>query len=516
MVKPEHKLSFGEKIGYALGDTAANLVWRGVLAFLMIFYTDVFGIAAAAAGVLLLIVRLTDGVTDVMMGMIADRTETRWGKFRPWVLWSAPVLALFMVLSFTTPGFDQTGKLIWAYVTYLGLILAYTANNVPYSALMGVMTPDHQERASLSSFRFAGAFFGGILMTGFLLDLVEYFGQGDQQRGYMYSAVVYAILLVIFMAITFFTTRERVAPQKVQKGHMKRDMADLFKNLPLIVVPLVSITAFVYYRNLITGVILIIGLGAAYYFGKQVLRRPRSDISGTQRDLIDVMTNKPWLILLCIGFLFNMFNSVKQGTIAYYFKHFADQPLLAGRYLLALLIVSMVAAFTTGYLVRLFGKKRLFIGSMVLSGIFTGGIFYLGPDQIIPVFVLGCISEFFAAVLPVLYFTMLGDGADYSEWMNGRRATGLVYSAGTFVMKASGGFAGAVIGIVLASYGYDGQDPSTIAAAIPGIKLLMSWIPTIFVFVAAGVFTLYPLTSEKMAEIEADLAVRREQSIEPV
>lgn len=510
MTAPEHKLPLREKIGYALGDAAANLVWRGALAFLMVFYTDVFGISAAAAGLLLLIVRLSDGVTDVLMGMVADRTKTRWGKFRPWILWSTPVLALFMILAFTTPDFSETGKLVWAYVTYIGLILAYTANNVPYSALMGVMTPDHQERSVLSGFRFAGAFFGGILMTGFLLDLVEVFGDGNQQQGYQYSMYLFATLLIIMMVITFLTTRERVPPPKTQEGNLKQDLFDLGKNLPLVVGPLLAIAAFFYQRDLTTGIILVVTLAVSYHFVKKLLNRPRDKTTGTQRDLVDLVTNVPWVILLCIGFLFNMFNSIKQGSVAYYFKHFAGHELMAGKYLIALLVVSMIAALITGHLTKIFGKKMLFIGSMILSGVLTGFIYFLGPDQTVEVFILGCAAEFFAAILPVLFFTMLGDSADFSEWQHGRRATGLVYSAGTFVMKTGGGFAGALIGLVLAIYGYDGMDKSTIEGAIPGIKALMSWIPMLFVFVAAAVMMLYPLTKEKMEQIEADLAARRE------
>lgn len=166
------KLAIKEKVGYAMGDAAANLVWRGALAYLAVFYTDTFGLAASAAALMFLIVRLTDGITDIIMGMIADRTQTRWGSFRPWVLISTPLLGLFMVLCFTTPDLNDQGKLIYAYVTYLGLTLFYTLNNVPYSALMGVMTNDDIERTSLSGYRFAGAFMGGLFVMGFLPDLV--------------------------------------------------------------------------------------------------------------------------------------------------------------------------------------------------------------------------------------------------------------------------------------------------------------------------------------------------------
>lgn len=202
------KLSVMEKSGYAMGDMAANLVWRGALAYLAVFYTDTLGISAAAAAFLLLSVRITDGITDIGMGMIADRTNTKHGKFRPWIIWSAPVLALFMVLAFTAPDFSPAMKLVWAYFTYIGLTLAYTVNNVPYSALMGVMTSSHTERSVLSGYRFAGAFLGGMLVMGFTPSLVDYFGNGDEATGYQYTMYVFAVLLVVLCGITFATTKE--------------------------------------------------------------------------------------------------------------------------------------------------------------------------------------------------------------------------------------------------------------------------------------------------------------------
>lgn len=511
MSEVTHKLSITEKVGYAMGDAASNLVWRAALAFLAVFYTDVYGISAESAALLLLIVRLSDGITDILMGMIADRTNTRMGKFRPWILWSAPVLGVFMVLAFTTPDFSPAGKLAFAYFTYIGLTLAYTVSNVPYSALMGVMTPDHSERNVLSGYRFAGAFFGGIMVTGFLVDLVDVFGQGNKQQGYQYSMVLFAVLLVAMFFGTVFTTKERVKPVIKQGSSLKQELKDLGKNLPFIVIPLLAITMFFYYRNLITAIIFALVIGLCWYFVKKLISKPESETTHTQRDLIDLLTNIPWVILLAIGFLFMMFNGIKQGTALYYFKYVIGSENLAGKYLIALLVVSMGAALMTGYVGKIIGKKNLFIISLVLGAVFTAAIAFIEPGQVIPVFVLGCISEVFAAVMPVLFFSMLGDAADYSEWKNNRRATGLIYSAGTFINKTGGGFAGAMILIVLASYGYNGMDPTTIGATIPGMILLMSWIPAGFALLGAAVMMLYPLNEAKMAQIESDLESRRAQ-----
>lgn len=443
------RIKLGEKLGYALGDTAANIAWRTLTTFLLVFYTDVFGISAAAAGVLLLVTRVTDGVTDVIMGMIADRTNTSKGKFRPWILWTSVPLGIILALTFTTPDFGPTGKLIYAYVTYIALTLIYTASNVPYSALMGVMTADDKERTSLSSFRFAGAYLGGILTQGLLIYLVLFLGNGDENQGYQYAIYLLSAVLVIFLLITYATTKERIKPEK--------DRAD----------------------------------------------------GSIMKDLTDLIKNKPWLILLLVGFFFVTYNSIKQGITVIYFKRYINDTTLAASYMVALLVVSMVAALVTTPLARKFGKKELFIYVMVFSGITNGMLYFAGPGDLELVYVLGILSEFGAGIMPVLFFSMLGDSADYSEWKNGRRATGLVYSAGTFAMKFGGGAAGAIIGFVLSGYGYDGMDQSTMAGALPAIKMLMSWVPALLTIPVVLALVVYPLTKERLSEILKQLNIKR-------
>ncbi|WP_394200914.1 MFS transporter [Shewanella waksmanii] len=502
-------LPFREKVGYAMGDAAANLVWRGALAYLAVFYTDTFGLSAAAAAMLFLVVRLSDGVTDIIMGMVADRTQSKWGKFRPWILWSTPFLALFMVLCFTTPNFSDSGKLIYAYVTYIGLTLAYTVNNVPYSALMGVMTPDDKERTSLSGFRFAGAFAGGLLVMGFLPQLVAYFGQGNDAMGYQYTMYLFAAILAILMLFTFLSTKERITPAINANSSLSKELSDLLKNLPFIILPLLAMTLFFYYRNLYSGLFFVLVFTAMAIVIRRLINTPQSSICGSQQDMIDLLTNKPWLILLGIGFLTMMFNGIKYGVIAYYFKYQVGDELMAGKYFIALLIVSILGALSTSYLSTRFDKRRLFISTLLASAILTAAFFWVPANNITLVFALGCAAEFFAAMMPTLFFSMLGDSADYSEWKNGRRATGLVYSAGTFVQKTGGGFAGALVLVVLSSYGYDGMRPETIAASLPGMQLLMSWIPAAFAFAAAMLMCFYPLTSARNQDISQTLIERR-------
>ncbi len=526
MNETNQKLPMTEKLGYAMGDAAANLVWRGALAYLAVFYTDVLGISAIAASLLILLVRLSDGITDIIMGMIADRTHTRWGKFRPWILFSAPLLGLFMILSFSTPQLGQTGKLIWAYATYIGLTLSYTINNVPYSALMGVMTSSHSERSTLSGWRFFGAFMGGALITGFLPKLVEYFGEGNEQVGYQHTMYLFAALLVSLLLITFFPTKERVIPQYLEKTSLRHDLKDLCLNLLFVLLPLSAITLFFYYREIYSGLFFIVAIGITIFAARHLIQKPAAELGRTQRDIRDLITSKPWWVLLCIGFLFMMFNGIKQGSIAYYFKYFIqiepwvfkflwfdiviDNNTLTGLYFIALLIVSMITALFTGYLVKIFGKKNLFIASLFLGGIFTGCLSLVDRQQVSLLFSLGCISEIFAAIMPVLFFSMLSDTADFSEWKNQRRATGLFFSAGTFINKTGGGFGGALILLVLASYGYDGGSPATAIQALPGLKLLMSWIPAGFAFGAAVVMMIYPLNESRMNHIEQDLIKQRQ------
>ena len=507
------KIPFYEKVGYATGDAAANLVWRGALAYLAVFYTDTFGLTAAAAAMLFLVVRLSDGVTDIIMGMIADRTNTRWGKFRPWILWSTPFLALFMVLCFTTPDLSDSNKLIYAYVTYIGLTLAYTVNNVPYSALMGVMTASDTERTSLSGFRFAGAFAGGLLVMGFLPDLVAYFGDGNDALGYQYSMYMFAGILIALMVITFATTKERVTTVVDESSNLKTELFDLSKNLPFIILPLLAMSLFFYYRDIYSGIFFVIIMTSMWLLIKRLINNTPEDMSGTQRDMVDLLTNKPWLILLGIGFLTMMFNGIKYGTIAYYFKYQVGDSLMIGKYFIALLLVSILGALCTGYLSKLLGKRKLFIVALMLSGLLTAAFYWVPQGNISAIFILGCSAEFFAAMMPTLFFTMLGDSADFSEWKNGRRATGLIYSAGTFVQKTGGGFAGALVLVVLASYGYDGMDKATIEASLPGMQLLMSWIPAAFAFAGAALMMFYPLSCKQNQQIGNELIQRRAELV---
>lgn len=422
-----------------------------------------------------------------------------------------------MILCFTTPNLDQQSKLIYAYVTYLGLTLAYTINNVPYSALMGVMTSNDLERTSLSGYRFAGAFVGGLFVMGFLPELVAYFGSNEtlgnhkpnEAVGYQYTMYVFAAMLVLLMLITFFTTKERVKPIEKPIGSLRTELFELSKQLPFIILPLGAMSAFFYYRDLLTGVIFALLIGVTGIFIHRLTQIDRSALPDSKRDIVDLLTNRPWLILLGIGFLTMMFSGIKYGVIAYYFKYYIQDELMAGQYFIALLIVSIIGALTTHYFVSLVGRRTLFIVSLLAGSVLTSGFYFVPAENIEIVFILGCAAEFFAAMMPTLYFSMLGDSADYSEWQNGRRATGLIYSAGTFVQKTGGGFAGALVLLVLAKYGYDGMNTTTISDAIPGMLLLMSFIPAAFGFAGAILMLFCPLNEDLCTQMTQALQTQR-------
>lgn len=453
-------VSVREKIGYALGDTATNFIWRGVIFFLPFFHTDVLGITAAASGTLLLICRIWDGVTDIGMGMVADRTRTRWGKFRPWIIWTAVPFAILAVLTFWAPDLSYTGKLIWAYVTYSSLIVIYTMNNVPYSALLGVISPDPTERASVSSYRFVFAFLGGLFMQGFALSMVEYFGhhktlvslfgQEGDALGYKVTLAVFGAVAVILFVITFLSTRERIQPAAVMTSSLRNDLKDLFQN-------------------------------------------------------------RPWTVLFGVGILFVTFTTLKGSVTLYYFTYFIGNQGLAAAFMAVGLLGAMLGAAITGKLTQLIGKRRLMLYSIGLATVSSAMLYLPGPEAIVPIFVLSTITEFATGPIVTLFFAMLADTADYSEWKNERRATGLVYSAGTVAMKFGSGVGGAVNGWLLAIFGYVGAAGviSQSAETIHGIRLLISVIPAAVGVLLLGVFLFYKLDESTLSSIEKDLEIRR-------
>lgn len=447
MDKIAAKLSFKEKIGYGLGDTASHFVWDMVGFWILIFYTDTFGISAAAAGTIMLIARVWDMVSDPIMGIIADRTNTRWGKFRPYILWMALPYSVLAVLTFTTPDLGETGKVIYAGVTYLLLMTVFTAINLPYSSLGAVMTSDSYERAGLNSYRFIFAFVGQFIVTGTALSLALYFGKGDNAKGYQYTLILFAIISFILFMITFKTTKERVQPSKEQKQNLKEDMKNLFKNGPWVILFFVGIISFVMFA--------MQNLSIAYYFKYYI-----GDEESVQ--------------------LFNVI-----GTVA----------LIAGIPL-------------SKPLSKRFGKRNVYVASSLISGLFFILLYLPGVNNIVSIYVLNILAKFtYAPAVPLLW-TMLADTADYSEWKNGRRATGLVFSAATFAQKAGWGIGGALAGWLLALYRFTPNIEQT-DSALTGIKLMISVFPGILYMSCAILLYFYAIDHKTCLVMQKDLDARR-------
>jgi len=526
----ENKVSVKEKFAYALGDASANIAWRGISIFLFIFYTDVFGLSPATVGLLLLIVRFTDGATDIFMGMVADRTKTRWGSFRPWILWTALPMGVILSLVFTAPDLSMTGKIIYAYVTYIIFTFVYTANNIPYGALLGVMSGDDKEKASIGSYRLAGAFAGGLIVQGSLLYLVLWFGNIDPKidvhpiAGDKYEVTVTAPKSVENVDIS---TKDGIALFRWNDASVS-DMTEANRKS-------FSMTEGEPYSFIVTGqsgldvshitvidqkkgysksiyalsIVMILLLFVTFYYTRERVLPPKDQEGDLKKDLINLVRNKPWVVVLFGGLLYCTYTAIKGGITVIYFTHYIGKPLLAASFMVCLMLASIVGAAATAYLSRRFGKKNLFIGALLFSGFFSALIYFCGQQDIYAIFALGVLSEWASAIIITLFFVMLADAADYSEYVNGRRATGLIYAAGSFSTKFGGGIGGAIIGAILAYYGYKGSDPSTIQGAQEGIIMLMSWVPAIVAAITAGFMLLYPLNQEKMDEITSELTKRR-------
>lgn len=526
----KNKVSIKEKIGYGLGDAAANIGWRGVATFLFIFYTDVFGLDPVTVGVLFLTARFSDGITDIMMGVIGDRTKSKYGKFRPWILWSAIPLAISLVLLFSSPDFSATGKIVYAYITYLFFTLMYTANNIPYGALMAVMSSDDKERVSIGSYRMVGAFGGGILLQGSLLFLIAYFGNVDPSiemtnlKNSKYEVNIVATRDVDNVNIqtedgvaTFKWNNEddlQDTPTASKSFNMKSGQTYSFvvageSNLTPKNLRIIDQKRGYSYAMRLMSVVLVILMFVTFYTTRERVLPPKNQETNLKQDFKDLFSNRPWWILLITGLFSSSYNSIKQGIIIIYFTHYLHNQFLAASYLVGLMLVSIVGAILMTPLSLKFGKRNLFIYSLILSGAVISLLIFCGSGAVVAIFTIGLLSELIGAFFSSLFFVMLGDAADYSEWKNSRRATGLVYSAGSFATKFGGGIAGAIIGLILGAFHYDGQDAASIEGAIPGIKMLMSWVPGIVAAIGAGIMMFYPLTQDKMDEITTTLAQRR-------
>ena len=462
MSEVTQKLSFKEKISYGFGDLASVLYWQTFMLYFTYFYTDVFLIPAGVAASMFLISRIWDGINDPLMGIIADRTKTRWGHFRPYLLWICVPFAVAGVLTFTVPDFGMTGKLIWAYSTFILIMMLYTAINIPYTALLGVISPNSNERTTVSSVKFLFAFGAGIIVSATLLPMVKAFGGGNEAQGWQLSFVVYGIAAVIFFLITFKGTKERVQP-------------------------------------------------------------PKTQVSSVKKDLFELVTNKPWLILLATTITFILFVAVRGSVTVHYFKYFIEEKELSlpflgtgthdfndlvSAYNTIGQISSFIGVLMVSWVAKLLGKKKAFIIIFIIAIVSTGAIYFLSSDQLGLLFFLQITGSMTGGPLSVLIWAMYADTADYNEWKHGRRATGLIFSASTMSQKF-GWAIGAYVALTLMSQVGFQPNQAQSAESLNGLILLFSVIPAGFGVLSILILMFYPISDKRIAEMGAELEERR-------
>jgi len=447
-------LKFREKLGYGLGDTASNFFFATFNVFLLYYYTDIFGITAAAVGTMFLITKIVDAVSDPIMGLIADRTNSRWGKFRPYLLWAAIPYGLCGYAMFANPDFSYTGKLIYAYVTYSLMMLAYTAINVPYSALMGVISPSTIERTKVASYRFFCAFAAGWLVGTFVTPLKNILGGGDEALGFKLTMAIFAVISVSLFWVTFATTKERVVPE------------------------------------------------------------PKN--SNIREDLRVLLSNGPWKALFWTG-IFTLINiAVRNGTILYYFKYYVGDdgtPLFlifdkTAVFMSSGLLFMMIGVMLTKTLSVRFEKRSLMIVLSTLTALSMATFFFIPPDQYWLMVVVNALGTLAAGPTPALVWSMYADCADYGEWKTGRRTTALVFSTVQFSHKMGLAVGAGLAGIILSWFGFVANEVQTDSAMF-GIRFMFAIFPAVFALLGVVAIFFYRIDNKMLQQMEIDLQTAR-------
>lgn len=465
------KLSVTEKIGYSLGDLAANLVFQTLVTYLAYFYTDIYGLKTEDATLVTLIVGLIAAfVFNPVIGALADRTQSKWGKFRPWILWTAIPLGVVALLAFSTPDFSYKGKVIYAVVTYSLLLLLYASNNLPYSALSGVITGNMKERNSLSSYRFVAVMFAQFFVQVFMYNLILSAGNGDKAAGMEKVITVLAIIGTIMLLITFFTTKERIVPKPEQKSTLTEDLGDLFKNRPWIIMLVVTILIFI--------TLAMKGGSYVYYFENYVSQEALHNFLDPIKPYLPTFENDTSMGL-------GVFNG---GGI----------------------LVGLIGIMLSRSLADKYGKRNVFMASLFISTLFILLFYFYPPQSVKLIFATQILHGFFYGISTPILWTMIADVADYSEWKTNRRATAIIFSAMMVGLKAGLSIGGSLVAGILGLYHYVSQSAAPqSASAIQGTKMLVSVYPAIPFLVAVGLLFFYVIDKKMEVQIEAALKQKR-------
>lgn len=479
-------LSVLEKVGYSLGDLAANLIFQTLVTFLAFFYTDVYGIPAGTASTIIFFCGMTGALFNPIMGAIADRTNTRWGKFRPWILWTSVPFGVIALLAFSTPNFSDTGKIIYAFVTYFLLVIVYSANNLPYAALSGVLTGNMSDRNSLSSYRFVAVMVAQFVIQVLLLPLVLILGGGDKAEGFKNTMMFFSIIGVVFFIITFLTTKERIVPTAEQNSSVLQDLRDLMNNQPWVIILIATVMVFV---------TLPLKGGMYVFYFKYYLSEPH------MMEFLDGVGFN--------GFIHGL-NSFLTGVGLTKF-HWPEDPATSALSLFngCGIIFMIIGIGFSKTLADKFGKRNVFGSALFVSTLFIMVFYFYSPEDIGLAFISQILHGFSYGITIPLLWAMIADVADYSEWKNNRRATAIIFSAMIFGLKAGLSIGSALVAGVLALTGYDPGIAVQTPESANGIKLAVSLYACIPFLIAAASLFFYEIDKSMEVQIESDLKARR-------
>ncbi len=480
------KISVIEKIGYSLGDLAANLIFQTLMTFLAFFYTDVYKIPPGTASAIIFTGGMIGAFFNPVMGVIADRTKSRWGKFRPWILFTSVPFGILALLAFSTPDYSPGGKIAYALTTYILLVLVYSANNLPYASLSGVITGDMSERNSISSYRFVAVMIAQFIVQSLLLPLVLILGDGDKMVGFENTIGLFAVVGVVFFLITFFTTKERIVPKPEQKSSIKEDIKDLAHNKPWIA--MVVLTVFIFITLSLKGGMYV------YYFDNYL---SEEHLAGFLNDIgFNGFINELNSFLVNIGL--HGFTWPKDASTSGFSLFNAGG-----------IIMMMVGIGFSKRLADKYGKRDVFGVSLFLSAVVLVFFYFFAPSSIALVFITQLVHGFFYGISTPLLWAMIADVADYSEWKTNRRATAIIFSAMIFGLKAGLSIGGALVAGILGVFGYSEQLAVQSAETIYGIKLSLSVFPAITFGVSVACLFFYDINKKKEILIQKELNERR-------